>query len=77
MFLRSRRPIWSASAPAEAAVWPAVFALLRRTFRRAARRREHARQRHALLRLDDRLLRDVGLTRAEVEAEAGRPFWHR
>jgi uncharacterized protein YjiS (DUF1127 family) len=30
------------------------------------------RSRHALLRLDDRLLRDVGLTRADAIAEARR-----
>lgn len=32
-------------------------------------------QRHALLQLDERLLADIGLTRAEAEAEAGKPFW--
>jgi len=25
--------------------------------------------------LDDRLLADIGLSRAEAEAEAGKPFW--
>jgi uncharacterized protein YjiS (DUF1127 family) len=33
------------------------------------------RQRCALARLDDRRLRDVGLTEAEAWAEANRPFW--
>lgn len=36
---------------------------------------DRARQRHHLLQLDDRLLRDVGLTRAGVEREAAKPFW--
>jgi uncharacterized protein YjiS (DUF1127 family) len=34
-----------------------------------------ARSRRALARLDDRLLRDIGLTRADAEAEAERPRW--
>lgn len=37
----------------------------------------HARskQRLALLSLDDRMLKDVGVTRAQAEAEAAKPFW--
>ena len=33
------------------------------------------RQRHALSRLDDARLNDLGLTRSEAEAEARRPVW--
>lgn len=33
------------------------------------------RQRRALARLDERLLRDIGVTRAEAAAEAAKPFW--
>jgi len=36
---------------------------------------ERARQRRHLGELDDRLLRDIGLSRAEVENEIARPFW--
>lgn len=32
-------------------------------------------QREALRALDDRLLRDIGRTRREAEAEAANPFW--
>lgn len=34
-----------------------------------------ARQRRALGRLDDHRLMDLGLTRAEADHEASRPFW--
>jgi uncharacterized protein YjiS (DUF1127 family) len=34
-----------------------------------------SRERRALLGLDDRMLRDIGITRADAEQEAGRPFW--
>ena len=32
-------------------------------------------QRRALLRLNDSHLKDVGLSRADVEQEFGKPFW--
>ncbi len=32
-------------------------------------------QRRHLLELDERLLRDVGLSREDAEAEAAKPFW--
>jgi uncharacterized protein YjiS (DUF1127 family) len=37
--------------------------------------RERARQRRALRQLDDYMLRDLGLTRLDVDREAARPFW--
>ena len=36
---------------------------------------ERARQRRALQRLDDRMLKDIGLSRADVAHEADKPFW--
>lgn len=33
------------------------------------------RQRRTLEALDDRMLKDIGLTRCDVEAEVSRPFW--
>jgi uncharacterized protein YjiS (DUF1127 family) len=36
---------------------------------------ERARQRRQLLSLNDHMLRDLGLTRADVLAEASKPFW--
>jgi uncharacterized protein YjiS (DUF1127 family) len=35
------------------------------------------RQRRALARLDQRLLRDIGVTAADAAAEAAKPFWRR
>jgi uncharacterized protein YjiS (DUF1127 family) len=37
--------------------------------------RQRARDRTLLARLDDRMLRDIGLTRSDVEHEINRPFW--
>ena len=34
-----------------------------------------ARQRRALARLDDRALKDIGVTRQDAQAEAARPLW--
>jgi uncharacterized protein YjiS (DUF1127 family) len=36
---------------------------------------ERAFQRHALESLDERALRDMGMSRADVAREAGKPFW--
>ncbi len=36
---------------------------------------ERDRQRHALARLDARMLKDVGLSRADVDLELRKPFW--
>jgi uncharacterized protein YjiS (DUF1127 family) len=36
---------------------------------------ERSRQRRALLALDDRLLKDIGLSRTDVVHERMKPFW--
>ena len=36
---------------------------------------DRARQRHHLRELNDHLLRDMGISRADVEYEASKPFW--
>ncbi len=36
---------------------------------------ERARGRRRLMELDDRLLKDIGLTRADVARETSKPFW--
>ena len=34
-----------------------------------------ARERYALMRLSDEMLKDIGISRADAEGEASRPFW--
>jgi uncharacterized protein YjiS (DUF1127 family) len=36
---------------------------------------ERRRQRRLLLALDERMLRDVGISRADALREGGKPFW--
>ena len=36
---------------------------------------DRRRQRSTLARLDDRMLRDIGITYADVEGEITKPFW--
>jgi uncharacterized protein YjiS (DUF1127 family) len=36
---------------------------------------DRARQRRRLSELDDRMLKDIGLTRADVHREVEKPFW--
>lgn len=45
--------------------------------RRLGEWRELARSRHLLQQLDDRMLRDVGLSHADVARECAKPFWQR
>jgi uncharacterized protein YjiS (DUF1127 family) len=57
---------WHPKRPVHPAA--AAIALIRTWIRRA-------RQRRALAALDDRSLRDIGITRVEAAREAGKPFW--
>lgn len=57
------RPIDAAATRLQRA-WDGVLGLYRRQA-----------QRRALAGLDDHLLRDIGITRAQARAEAARPFW--
>lgn len=36
---------------------------------------ERSRQRKQLAKLDSRMLKDIGITRAEANAELAKPFW--
>ncbi len=61
-------------APAAVRKPPRRLAVPRLLLRLLAWRHE-ARQKARLRLLDDRLLQDIGVTRAEAEAEADRPLW--
>lgn len=50
-------------------------ATLRRAFAAAAEWRARMRERRALAAMDDRLLRDIGLSRSDVWSESSKPFW--
>jgi uncharacterized protein YjiS (DUF1127 family) len=54
--------------PQRQAIWTMVAGAIR-----AARRRQ--RSRHAIIGLDKFLLKDIGVSYAEAEAEANKPFW--
>jgi uncharacterized protein YjiS (DUF1127 family) len=36
---------------------------------------QRARQRRRLLMLDEAMLKDIGITRCDADAEAAKPFW--
>jgi uncharacterized protein YjiS (DUF1127 family) len=65
-------PRTSAATKAGAAPRPGVPALIAR---RLAAWAELRRQRRRLLAMSDHMLRDLGLSRADAEGEATRPFW--
>lgn len=49
--------------------------LLRRVLERLMLWQSRAAERTALAELDERLLRDMGLSRRDVERESRKPFW--
>jgi uncharacterized protein YjiS (DUF1127 family) len=46
-----------------------------RTFARVREWRRRARDRTSLAALDDRMLADIGITRADAEFLSSKPFW--
>jgi uncharacterized protein YjiS (DUF1127 family) len=46
-----------------------------RAFEILLRWQRRANERHALTQLDDRMLRDLGLSRSEIARESRKPFW--
>ena len=65
-------------APAARAAGDFMQSLWRAVQRMAVtllRWQELAHERYALMELDDRLLKDIGLSRADAVREARRPFW--
>jgi uncharacterized protein YjiS (DUF1127 family) len=58
-------------------IMTALFTEARRVLSVVSMWQERAATRHALARLDDHLLLDIGLTRADVERERMKPFWRK
>jgi len=67
-----RRRIGAFSHPRERRAASDVMGRVFATFREWRRR---ARDRAELARLDDRMLRDIGITRADSEFLSNKPFW--
>ena len=67
-----QRPIDPRSAPSPLAPWARQMA---RMLQHLGEWRERARSRRLLQQLDDRMLRDVGLSRADVARECAKHFW--
>jgi uncharacterized protein YjiS (DUF1127 family) len=56
-------------------VWRIIRLLLARSLDALRTWQQRSRERRDLLSLSERLLRDIGLSRAAVEREACQPFW--
>lgn len=62
------------AGPVPLRLWPKWLAAVWREVHRAL---ELRRQRRALLELDDRQLKDIGVTRQQALSEANKLFWPR
>jgi uncharacterized protein YjiS (DUF1127 family) len=61
--------------PADRALWSADRALWTRAGEALLTWLERTRQRRELSQLSSHMLKDIGLSRADVEAEVTKPFW--
>jgi uncharacterized protein YjiS (DUF1127 family) len=77
VLVRSRLPARSRSGFASAKAGPrlALAALMRAAVAVVRACHQRARQRGHLRRLSDRQLADIGITRADANHEAAKPFW--
>jgi uncharacterized protein YjiS (DUF1127 family) len=64
-----------APAPGGSGLYRGASLRLRRSLDTLRLWRERARGRQQLRTFDDHLLRDIGITRLQAEAEAHKPFW--
>ena len=69
----TRQPLYEVVAPLE--IRPGVANLARWIADRIRLWSRRADQRQALIRLDDRMLRDIGIARDQALAEWRKPFW--
>lgn len=54
---------------------PALAEAAKHQFATLCEWQQRAEMRQRMLRLDDNILDDIGLSREQVEAEAAKPFW--
>jgi uncharacterized protein YjiS (DUF1127 family) len=72
------RPTGSSPSPFLASVRAAASTVARAIFAAAEATQPwyyRWRQRQALMRLDDHLLKDIGVSRADADLEGSKPFW--
>lgn len=63
------------SAPGKTAARVTVWTLAARGLEALLNWQRRAMERHHLRAMDDHMLRDIGLSRADIEQEAAKPFW--
>lgn len=66
---------WPAWAGRKAKMYPRTLPRSGALARRLREWLERAAQRRRLLALDERALKDIGVSRAEALTEGGKPFW--
>lgn len=69
------RAEWAEGFPRTHRLRERALAAVIAAFDRIAEWQHRARQRADLARLDARELKDIGISRAQAEAEAAKPFW--
>jgi uncharacterized protein YjiS (DUF1127 family) len=67
--------LYDSRSPARAPLAPDLFGALTTALETARTWRARARSRRVLLTLDERMLRDIGITRYDARIEARKPFW--
>lgn len=73
--MRGWRPRAIEPAKPARSLWTRLSAIAAGVFGRIAEWRERASSRQALLHIDDRSLRDIGMTRFDVRRLVNKPFW--
>ena len=70
---------WPIPMSAQPRIWGSAASprLLTNLLSQVVQWQERARSRHLLRQLDDRMLRDVGLNRCDVDRECAKHFWQR
>ncbi len=71
------RAAWADGLPRTHRLRAAALAAVIAAFDRIAAWQARARQRRELAQLDARELKDIGISRAQAEAEAAKPFWQK